>query len=156
MQPLNRIACTGYFLYWPSYLFSLENLTSYFLTYNLTCKTSPFKKLTCLLIKALLLWIKICFLFWTKWKADLLCKLVLNVFMASLSCWLWSSFERRTHAWRGDTGEASTHGGLWSWLWYLLEVLATQLAFWSFDRLGIITSFLPSWGDCWGFQIRWL
>lgn len=29
-------------------LFSLENLASFFLTYNLTCKTSLLKKLTCL------------------------------------------------------------------------------------------------------------
>lgn len=46
-----------------NYLFSLENLSSYFLTYNLTCKISLFKKLTCLLIKALLLCVKYAFLF---------------------------------------------------------------------------------------------
>lgn len=59
-----KYACSIFFvLDRTNYLFSLENLSSYFLTYNLTCKISLFKKLTCLLIKALLLCVKYAFLF---------------------------------------------------------------------------------------------
>lgn len=42
-QPLNTIVCVMYFLFWPNYLFSFENMTPYFLTYNLICKISLLK-----------------------------------------------------------------------------------------------------------------
>lgn len=98
-------------------------------------------------IRALLLCINCAFLE----QNDLLAKFVLNVFMPLPSSWY-----QRT--WREglvpDTEMLirPPHMGLQSWSWHLLELLATKLAFWASEILGIMTSFLPSWWDCQSFK----
>lgn len=141
-QPLKRIASIVHFLYWTGQIiYSLLKtwcLPSYI---QLNLQNKPIK--TCLLIRALLLWINYAFLE----QNDLLAKFFLTVFMPLLSSWY-----QRT--WReGVVPDMEMlirppHMGLQSWSWHLLELLVTKLAFWASEILGIMTSSLPSWWDC--------